>query len=172
MPTPTPDAPPPATGAELAAGASDSFTLDDMPVIHVVCGTFNVGNAPIDDLGGWIAARGELGPDVFADVVALGMQESTWGAAKAKQEQKKGADADSESEDDDDADAGGGSSRRAVDVGPDAAAAGDAARPRVPVLECSAPAMKAALAAHLGPCLLYTSPSPRDATLSRMPSSA
>ena len=24
----------------------------------------------------------------------------------------------------------------------------------------------------LGPCLLYTSPSPRDATLSRMPSSA
>ena len=26
--------------------------------------------------------------------------------------------------------------------------------------------------AHLAPCLLYTSPSPRDATLSRMPSSA
>ena len=26
--------------------------------------------------------------------------------------------------------------------------------------------------ASLGPCLLYTSPSPRDATLSRMPSSA
>ena len=25
---------------------------------------------------------------------------------------------------------------------------------------------------HLGGCLLYTSPSPRDATLSRMPSSA
>ena len=25
---------------------------------------------------------------------------------------------------------------------------------------------------HLGDCLLYTSPSPRDATLSRMPSSA
>ena len=25
---------------------------------------------------------------------------------------------------------------------------------------------------HYGPCLLYTSPSPRDATLSRMPSSA
>ena len=25
---------------------------------------------------------------------------------------------------------------------------------------------------HLGSCLLYTSPSPRDATLSRMPSSA
>ena len=122
-----------------------------MPVLHVVCGTFNVGNAPIDDLGGWIAARGEIGPDLFADVVALGMQESTWDAARAKQEQKKGADADSESEDDDDADAGGGSSRRAVDVGPDAAAAGDAARPRVPVLECSAPAMKAALAAHLGP---------------------
>ena len=28
------------------------------------------------------------------------------------------------------------------------------------------------IAVSIGPCLLYTSPSPRDATLSRMPSSA
>ena len=28
------------------------------------------------------------------------------------------------------------------------------------------------IGAHVGLCLLYTSPSPRDATLSRMPSSA
>ena len=33
------------------------------------------------------------------------------------------------------------------------------------------PAAQASVA-ELGPCLLYTSPSPRDATLSRMPSSA
>ena len=32
-------------------------------------------------------------------------------------------------------------------------------------------AMKIA-SSHINPCLLYTSPSPRDATLSRMPSSA
>ena len=31
---------------------------------------------------------------------------------------------------------------------------------------------QAAKVAGLSPCLLYTSPSPRDATLSRMPSSA
>ena len=33
-------------------------------------------------------------------------------------------------------------------------------------------AQRIRLAAQLGACLLYTSPSPRDATLSRMPSSA
>ena len=39
-------------------------------------------------------------------------------------------------------------------------------------LIASAGATNAALVTFLIPCLLYTSPSPRDATLSRMPSSA
>ena len=44
---------------------------------------------------------------------------------------------------------------------------------RAPVAAVAAPAVSASAAASdAGSCLLYTSPSPRDATLSRMPSSA
>ena len=38
--------------------------------------------------------------------------------------------------------------------------------------ESGKPVMLDAYCKHMGTCLLYTSPSPRDATLSRMPSSA
>ena len=106
-----------------------------------MCGTFNVGNHPIEDLGSWIAPRGEiaaLGPGAFADVIALGMQESTWGAKKAKKA-KMVQSAESDSDDDDDDDDDEGSLPLTADT------------QRASVLESGTTAMKAALAAHLGP---------------------
>ena len=55
--------PRPAARTAPASDATPATTEDDgTPTINVVCGTFNVGNHPIEDLGSWISKLARVSP--------------------------------------------------------------------------------------------------------------
>uniref|UniRef100_A0A7S1UE04 C2 domain-containing protein n=1 Tax=Phaeomonas parva TaxID=124430 RepID=A0A7S1UE04_9STRA len=75
-------------GASRPRPQSGASTIDDFDHavrrIKVLCCSANIGNAPPDDLSKWLPADAH-----GADIVAIGVQEATWGAAAAKSEEKR-----------------------------------------------------------------------------------
>ena len=137
----------------LQPGAEDETdeneSASSRAALRVVVATFNAGNAPIHNLGAWIPPLGRIAAlsegarePVFADVVAVGMQESTWSAAQARRASAGdfGGDEDDDDgeEDDDEADGRAAESTEP----PDAESAG--------VCDSSKDGLLAAFAAHLG----------------------
>ena len=128
----------------------------------------NLRAQPIENLGGWIEPEGRISgagsvfaSNVFADVIALGMQESTWSSKKAAKQadkkKKKGAagdDSDDDSDDDDDepppADDGAAAAGDGVAMGELATAPRLADSSEVVVADSSRDGMQSAVAAHLG----------------------